>query len=372
VFVLGCGVAVAQEKAKAAPDVLVFTNGDQLTGKFERAVGGNVVFKSDMAGELTVSFDKVKELRSATDFVALKKDDKKQPVAAVGAVEVSGGNVVVTRANGQAETIAPKELGFLIDRATYDKEVGHQPGFFHAWNGTVTGGASLVRSTQTETTLTAAAAVVRAVPTVPYLTARNRTTLDVAETYGKQTSPIIPPTAPPSSVTVVTNIFHLDSERDQYFSPRMYALGDVSFDHNFAQGLQLQQVFGGGVGWTAIKGGKQELDVKGDVHYERQSYFSATEGTAAAPSVQLFGSTFAELYQRDLPRKMKFTESANVLPGWNHMEDYSANAAVMLTLPVWKRFSASVSATDNFLNDPAPFYKKNSFQFVTGLTYTVR
>ena len=47
-----CGMA--QDKAKPAPDVILFTNGDQLTGTVERGVGDNIVFKSDMAGELTI------------------------------------------------------------------------------------------------------------------------------------------------------------------------------------------------------------------------------------------------------------------------------------------------------------------------------
>jgi hypothetical protein len=29
------------------------------------------------------------------------------------------------------------------------------------------------------------------------------------------------------------------------------------------------------------------------------------------------------------------------------------------------------STTDNFLNDPAPAFKKNSYQFVTGVTYSL-
>ena len=43
-------VAQAQAPAasKPAPDVLVFTNGDQLTGKLLRGVGDSVVFASDM------------------------------------------------------------------------------------------------------------------------------------------------------------------------------------------------------------------------------------------------------------------------------------------------------------------------------------
>ena len=43
----------------AQADVLVFKNGDRLTGKFVRIVDGNLVFKADMAGEVTIGLDKV-------------------------------------------------------------------------------------------------------------------------------------------------------------------------------------------------------------------------------------------------------------------------------------------------------------------------
>ncbi len=42
---------------KPTPDVLIFENGDQLTGKLERVAAGNIVFASDMAGEVTISVD---------------------------------------------------------------------------------------------------------------------------------------------------------------------------------------------------------------------------------------------------------------------------------------------------------------------------
>ena len=35
-----------------------------------------------------------------------------------------------------------------------------------------------------------------------------------------------------------------------------------------AQGLNLQQIYGVGLGWTVIKTPVQEFDVKADVHYE--------------------------------------------------------------------------------------------------------
>jgi hypothetical protein len=87
--------------------------------------------------------------------------------------------------------------------------------------------------------------------------------------------------------------------------------------------------------------------------------------------MNIIGSTIFEGYHRNLPRKILFTETANILPAFNNSNDYSANLTASLAIPVFKRLSASVTTTDNFLNDPAPGYNKNSYQFVTGVTYNL-
>lgn len=363
--------AIHAEDKKPAPDTLVFTNGNALDGKLVRGDSGGVVFHSDMAGDLTVPFGKIKELHASSDFVVIKKGAVKYAATTTGPISVSGGNLLVT-VDGAKTTIPASDLAYLIDKSTYDKELAHGGGFLHGWNGTVTGGATLVRSTQTATTLTAGIALVRAVPTVPYLPARNRTAFNLTESYGKQTSPVIPPSTPAApDVVVQTSIFHADLERDQYFHPRLFALANTSFDHNYSQGLSLQQVYGGGVGWTAIKSSRQQLDLKADIHYEKQEFLPATPTAQPAPAVNLVGTTISEAYLRHLPRKLEFTESGTYLPAFNNSNAYSANITAALAMPVYKRLSAVISTTDNYLNDPAPFYKKNSYQFVTGITYNL-
>jgi hypothetical protein len=92
----------------------------------------------------------------------------------------------------------------------------------------------------------------------------------------------------------------------------------------------------------------------------------------ATPSVTLFGSTFGENYKLNLPHKMVFTEVGSYLPAWTELSDYSANITGTLAMPVFKRLSASITTTDNYLNDPAAGALRNSFQFITGVTYTVK
>jgi hypothetical protein len=279
---------------------------------------------------------------------------------------VTGDSVEVSTSAGNS-TVPVKELALIMDQATYIKETKSRRSFFSDWNGNVNGGATLVRSTQQGTSFNAGVALVRAVPTVPYLPKRDRTIFNLIETYGKLTQPVIPQTVPPSPPSVaVTSIFHSDAERDEYFNQRVYALIAMAFDHNYAQGLNLQQVYGGGIGWTAIQNAKQQFDLRGQIQYEKQAFQTAVSNQ------NLIGATISEAYTRHLPAKLLFTETGNVLPAFNVAKAYSANATATLIFPVFHRFGFNVSTTDNYLNDPAVGFKKNSYQFVTGVTYSLR
>jgi Protein of unknown function, DUF481 len=357
------------DTAKPAPDVIVFTNGDQLTGTLVRATGDSFVFKSDVVGEVTVSADKIKELHAGGKFVALKKNEKitrtsKQP----GTVTYADSALTMAATSSSAVEVVPvKDLAFLIDNATYNQEVTSNPGIWYGWKGTLSGGITLIESTQTAQNYNAAISLVRQIPSVTFLPPRTRSTLNVLETYGKVTQPLIPQTTPPTPDSVAkTNIFHADAEHDKYLNTRIYGLLGASFDHNYAQGLNLQQIYGIGLGWTVIQTPLQEFDVKADVHYERQNFQPPTLST------DLVGSSFTELYHRNLPAKIIFTESGTFIPAWNNFSAYSAIFEAGLQLPTYKRLSLNINVLDNYLNNPAIGFKNNSLQFVTGILYTLK
>jgi hypothetical protein len=356
--------------AKSGPDLIVFSNGDQLTGTLERATGDSFVFKSDIVGEITVTADKIKELRSSGKFVALKNGEKVTRTEKTPATITYQDNAVALAdrtSSSAVETVPVKDLSALIDGATYTQEVSGNPGIFQDWSGGVSGGVTLVESTNTGETFTAAVNLIRLVPSVTFLPPRTRDTIDVLETYGKLTQPVIPQTTPPSPDSVAkTNIFHADAEHDKYFTTRLYGLVGLSYDHNFSQGLNLQQIYGAGLGYTVIKTAVQEFDVKGDLHYERQNFVPPNT------SNDLIGSSFSELYHRNLPRKIVFTESGTYIQSWNDTSIYSAIFEAGLLLPTYKRFGLNLDLQDNYLSNPAIGFKNNSFQFVTGVTYTLK
>jgi hypothetical protein len=356
----------------AASDVIVFTNGDQLTGKFLREVNGSVTFHSDIAGDVTVTWDKIKSIHSGQQFAVVEQGQhvtRKTDNTAIahGAIQVEDNEVKVSPTGGTPKDIPVKNTQFVIDQATFDKEVRGRPGFFSGWNGALTAGASLVEATQNSRNFTGSAALVRAIPSVTWLDPRERTLLDFSGAYGSITQP--------GTAGTKTNIIHFDAEHDWYVSPRFYFLVDAAFDHNYSQGMSLQQLYGAGAGYTLIKDPRQELDLKFDIHFERQQYF-VTPGIVPppplTPSKNLVGADFGDTYMLKLPHGLIFNQTAVITPAFNQSNAYSALATAGLTFPVYKRFGFTVGTLDDFLNDPAIGSKKNSFQFTAGVTYTLK
>ena len=353
--------AVAPCSAADPPEILTLVDGVKLIGNVVRANSKAVTFHSDSFGNVTILWSKIKELTSSRRFAVIPKDvhlQGKQTDEQIprGVIAVADQKIEIAPGEGQAaQTIAVNDAGAVIDEAAYLKGL-RNPGLGEDWKGTLTGGVSLVRATQTSQTFTGVVHLNRAIPLEDWLAARNRTLANFTVSYGKLNQPNTP--------EVKTNIFHFDAERDEYFDHRLYALAGAAFDHNFSQGLTLQQTYGAGSGWTAIRSDKQTLDLKAMLSYISQNF-------NGQPNEHLIGSVFGEAYHRNLPGGLKLDEQITSTPAWNKTSAFFSNGSAGVTLPLYKGMGMNVSVLDSFLNDPPPGYRKNSFTFVTGVTYAL-
>jgi hypothetical protein len=370
-FLAGClfpalPTRAADAPAKPGPDVLVFSNGDKLTGKLDHEAGGSVFFASDNAGTVQVPWAKLKELHTEGPFAVIETGSpvgrkKANLDIPIGTISIDGDTLTVTTQHG-TQQIPVKSIAYIVDQSTFDKNVNKKQGFTQGITGAITAGASTVNSTQNSVSINSGIVLSRVVPPVTWMPARQRTLLDFNSNYGKVTQPNTP--------TVKTNILHAGIEEDEYLSPRFYLLEQAMWDHNYSQGLDLQQLYGGGAGFSAIKNTVQELDFTGIVDYTKQAF--AASGTAPAYTNNLIGSSFGDTYIRKFPRKIVFTEIALFNPAWNSPSDYSANVSVGASFPIFKNFGLSVGVIDSYLNDPPPGFEGNSVQFNTGLTYSIQ
>ena len=363
------GYAVAQDAS--APDELVLSNGDTLHGKLLDEADGAVTFQTEALGKVKVKWANIKELHTSGNFAVLDKTvkihgKKSAGKIPVGTIDATSQSVTVHPEKGTAPGPIPTaNAAYIVDEKTLDKQAYHEPGFLTGWTGAATAGVTIVEATQNQSTESGSIGLMRTVPGVAWLKPRNRTGVDFSGSFGKITAP--------GATPIKTAIYHADGERDEYFSTRFFGLAQAAFDHNFSQGLALQSLYGGGIGFTALKNAKQELDVKATIQYEKQE-FLATPPAPASPSQNLIGSTLSADYAGKW-KLFTLVQEFAFIPAYNKPHDYSANETDTVTFPTYKNLGFSLGTLDSYLNDPpasTPPTKRNSFQFTMGFTYAIK
>ena len=308
---------------------------------------------------MKIPWAKIQDLQSASKFAIAQKGEvfgrKSDPTKVPqGTVAVADQKVTITQAVGAPVVIPVASTQNVIDEDSFLRAFSH-PRLRDFWGGSASAGFALVDSTQTSKTFTTALALVRTVPSEGWISPRYRTTLTFNSAYGTTSS---------GPLTIKTDIIHGGLEQDEYINPRLFAFGEATADHNYSQGLRVQYTLGGGLGFVAYKDATQELDFKGQIAYTNQIF-------AIGTSTHLIGAVLGETYNRSFARGITLHEELSVTPAFNEVHDYSANGLVNLGIPITKKISFTAGLVDSYLNNPPPSFKKNSFQFVTNLTYKI-
>jgi len=218
----------------------------------------------------------------------------------------------------------------------------------------------LIVATQNNTTFDGDLSLERVVPGLDWRNPSNRTTIDFSTSYSWSHS-----TLPTNTSKVKTFVYQAAAERDQYLAPRLFGFGQMIYNHDISQNLNLAQSYLGGLGWTIWKKATQELDLKGSLGYIQRLYYKS------AFNKDLIASTFGESYRNKRRHSVEFHEEASFIPAWNDSEAYAAAGKAGLSVPISGSFSLDFDAMDSFLHGVPTGYKKNSFQFSVDLSYTL-
>jgi hypothetical protein len=360
-------------------DTITFTDGEQLAGKLISVLGGNVTFHSDILGNVTVPLEKVKMLNTSHPFAAVEKNQRVTRKTAVeqipvGSIALKNNSVSVSRSHAEEKSIPESQVASLVDAATFHREIQSESDLLYGWAGSITLGASLVEATNSAQTYTGSVALVRSIPTIAWLPPASKTTLNLSGTYGLAKNPEIISNGEifQAASTSKTDILHGDTEWDKYLSPAIFGLVNATADHNFGNGLRLQQAYGAGLGWSIIKQPKENFDIKATLLYQQQQFYNGLESGLGTPSVNVIGADFSENWSRTFAHNVKFNEYVTLTPTFNIVRAYSAVGNANFVFPIYKRLNFTLSSTDNYLGDPPEGFRRNSFQFTAGITYVVK
>ncbi|MGH9519396.1 MAG: DUF481 domain-containing protein, partial [Terriglobales bacterium] len=202
----------------------------------------------------------------------------------------------------------------------------------------------------------AGVALERPVPSLAWLPQRSNTLFHFNASYGKLSQPATP--------TVRTSIYTASLEQDEDVNKRLFGFGAAELDHNLAQGLELQQAYGGGVGWKLIASAATQLDLRADIHWTHQRFLSPVRESFLA-------SSFSESLRQNYGR-VTWTQSISLTPSYTNGLAYQMSGFSSWALPVYKSLSLNFTVIDSYLNNPQPGFLRNSLQYSTGIQYSLR
>jgi len=334
-------------------DTLTFRNGDQLNGTLVRADHKGCIFHSDMAGTVTVAWSNIQQLNTLDEFVVVANDGRVEK----GQLRLDGNIIEITPSlAAQPAFLAPSDTRMIVDPKTYTNEVTAHPPLWRSWRGLVSGGFSQVSATQSSSSFTGAIDLQRPVPMLAWLPQRSNTLVHFQGTYGKLSQPNEP--------TVRTSIFNAGVEQDRNMTARLFLFGDAQFDHNIAQGLELQQAFGGGAGWKLFASQATQLSLRADLHWTHQRFH--------APSNESFiASSFTESLRQTYGR-LVWTENISLTPSYTNGAAYQMSGLSSWAVPLYRSLSLNFNVVDSYLHNPQPGFLRNSLQYSTGIQVTIR
>jgi hypothetical protein len=365
----------------ALADQIVLKNGDKITGSITKSDGKVLVIHTDAAGDLTVKFDAIQSITSAGDL-NITLGGK----TAVGPVTTTGTDVVVaTRAGTPVE--APMSSITLVrspaEQAAYEKTL--HPGFGQGWAGGVNLGFALTAGNSETKNLNIGFNAIRTGfhdKLILY-----ETTNYAASVTKMQGEPNV------FATTANSNSGGFRYDRD--INPRTFGFVSGDFFSNSLQDLDLRSVFGGGIGFHAIKKPNTTLDLLAGLNYTHESFSGLTNPNpppscvvGTEPSCRYSHSdsaaalTVGDNFMHKFGKSTVFTQSFLLYPSLSQTtialpNDLSEQERVMrgalnlgLVTKLNKWLGWQTNLGDVFDNHPpfsTPAIERNDITFATGL-----
>jgi putative salt-induced outer membrane protein YdiY len=335
----------------AFADQVVLKNGDRLTGTIQKSDEKSLVLKTEFAGEVTIQWEAIQELKSEQPLHVGLKDGK----TVTGSVATTDGKLsIATRTAGTVET--PKEAVVAMrndaEEAAWRKK--QHPGFLEGWDGGVNVGFGLTSGNSETKNLALSFTGVRT-------GLHDKLTLYAGSVYSNNG-------LAPAATRVTANTNRGGARYDRDITPRFFGFGNVDFFTDALQDLNFRSVFGGGIGFHAIKRETTTFDLLGGVAYTHENY------TQVAPLPRLIHNSAVAQIGDELMHKIGkstvITQRAYFFPDFNQTGEYRATFDFATVTKINKWMGWQNSFGDVYVTNPPLGKKKNDVVFTTGLNIT--
>jgi putative salt-induced outer membrane protein len=347
VFLTLCGLGFA--------DQITLSNGDRLTGTIVKSDGKTLVFHSAAAGDLTLKFSDIQEIKSDAELYVTLKNGQ----TAVGPVSTVDESIQVATKSGPVR--APKDDIKLVrndeEEAKYQRLL--HPGLLHGWEGGLNVGFSVARgNSQTESLALAFNA--------DHPTLNDKITLyaSALNTTNNLATP-----------STVANLTTGGIRYDRNITDRVFVFVSADYMANALQFLDLRQVYTGGFGYHVIKNDRTVFDVFGGPNYTHETYSNGDPIPGTIPVVfasygktnRFAALTLGETLGQKLGKTTALTQAFNIFPNLQQTGQYRWTFSLATVTKINKWLGWQNQFNDIYVSNPPPATKNNDLVFTTGL-----
>lgn len=326
----------------AVADQVVLTNGDRLTGQIVNFDGKTLTIKTAFAGDINLQWSAVQQITSDQPLYLQSSGGQK----AVGKITTRDGNFEIATRTGSTVVIPLQGVALIrneAEQSAYEKSLN--PGLRENWDAGATVAFALTRGNSQTKNLGLA------------FNASRKTLHDKLSLYAN--SVYATNDAPGAVPSTTANTEQGGVRYDHDITPRLFAFIGADFQADSLQTLDLRSVFGGGLGFHAIKKEATTLDLLAGLNYTHEKYTAFSRNFAAA--------TLGDEFMHKLYGNTVLTQSFYVYPDFNNTGEYRTtfNVGTVTKLNKWLGWQNAFG--DIYVTNPPVGKKKNDIIFTTGL-----
>jgi putative salt-induced outer membrane protein YdiY len=323
-------------------DQIVLKNGDRISGTIVKSDNKTLLIKTEFAGDITVQWPAIEQITSSQPLHVSLTNGK----TVVGPVTTSDGNLAVaTPSQGTVNESKTEVSNLRSDAEWTEYEKSLHPPLTQGWAGGANVGFALTRGNSQTKNLALA------------FNADRKTMDDEIIMYAN--SVYATNDAPGAVPTTTANAIQGGIRYDHDLTKRLFAFVNADFQTDDLQALNLRSIFGGGLGFHAIKNDRTTLDFLGGLNYTRENYVQLDRN--------LIALTLGEEFTHKLGASTLIAQKFYMFPDLNEAGEFRGtfNFGTVTKINKWLGWQNAFG--DIYVTNPPAGKKQNDIIFTTGL-----
>jgi len=303
-------------------DEIVFKNGDRLTGKIEQVVGGKMVFKSDVAGALTVELSNIQTFDSNTPINVHLSDGT---VFSQRILKSGAGQFAI---EGD-ETLKAQEFELATITSINPPERPKEK-----WSGNVSAGLTSTHgNTRTD--------AINASVSLGKRTEKDRMQLGADYARGRQED------KDTGEKITTENWWRAKGKYDYFFSKKLYGYLDGRYEKDSIAELDRRVIVGSGGGYQWIESDDMNFSTELGMASLYEKYDNQTESNSEV-SAQV-----GYYFDKRLAENIKFINDLTYYPSTEKFSDYFLTSTAEIRAHLTKNMFANFKVIFNYDATPA-------------------